>query len=65
MLEHSERWDFDLQSLRLEKHHFNSKIMNDLSFVSKVRRESKSNLELNISLVDRICQRKLYHKLNN
>jgi len=29
------RWDYDLRDLRLEKHGYNSVIMNDLSFIAK------------------------------
>lgn len=70
-LDESTRWNFNLINLRLEKHFYNKPIMEDLSFLYKLRRNKDEiefnlnffNIDINISMnTRRILQRKLYQK---
>lgn len=65
-MDDSSRWDFNLNELKLEKHLYNKIIMQDLSFLFKLKHKPNSNLNTTISMnTKRILQRKLYSKYFN
>lgn len=64
-LDDSSRWDFPLESLRMEKYSYNEIVAQDLSFLGKMKRYENQPLFANISIWERIYQNKLFKKYFN
>lgn len=56
------RCNFTLQGLRLEKHFYNEVIMENLSFLSKLKHSQNVTFDINVSMSSRIFQKKLFKK---
>ena len=56
------RCNFPLIGLRLEKYSYNEVIMQDLSFLGKLKHHKDFSLMTNISMGNRIYQKKLVQK---